>query len=584
MAVLRVLKGSCPGQLLELHGDRLILGRHPNCQIVLDNAAVSRHHAQILESHGTYYVEDLRSRNGTLVNGQRIAGRTELREGDRVRVCEVVFSFHLGMPPAGQAVDADEVETGLAPASDSSSGSVHATVMDKATDESPVIPQWATESEDRSAIVSTLDVQSGSRLRLGVKPEAKLRAILEISENLGRTLNLNQMLPKILDSLFKIFPQADRGFLMLKNPQSNELETRAVRVRYDDQSDSVPLSRTIVNEALKTGRAILSADAEHDQRFKTSESISNFKIRSMLCAPLMSQFGEGLGVLQLDTQDLRRQFSQDDLDVLVSVAFQAAMAVENAALHEEVLKRRELDRDLEFATQVQLGFLPTEQPIVPGYEFFDHYEAAQQVGGDFFDYVALPGGRLAVCVGDVAGKGVPAALLMARMYSAARSHLSEKSPGEALSALNAGLASSGLGFRFITFVVALLDPHTHQAIIANAGHLPPVVRKRGGEVQKIGMEASGLPLGVKQDTKYEQITLSLDPGDVVVLYTDGLTEAMNGQNEIYGLKRLTAFLNQSPDLNLADLGRHLIEDVESFCEDRPQRDDTCVIGFHRLTE
>jgi serine phosphatase RsbU (regulator of sigma subunit) len=296
----------------------------------------------------------------------------------------------------------------------------------------------------------------------------------------------------------------------------------------------------------------------------------------------VSQDGQALGVIQLDSQDLRRQFTQDDLDVLASVACQSAFVMENAALHEELVKSRELERDLEFATQVQLGFLPTEKPRLAAYDFFDHYEAAQRVGGDFFDYVPLPGGRLAVCVGDVAGKGVPAALLMARMYSAARYYLlSESTPALAMAALNAGIASSGLGFRFITFAMAVLDADHHRVTLANAGHLPPILRTRAGAVSKVGQEISGLPLGVRRQGSYEQLTFSLDPGDCVVMYTDGVTETMNPQNEIFGLDRLMEYLGASRHAGVDELGRGLMQLLDSFCEGQPQRDDTCLICFSR---
>ena len=142
-----------------------------------------------------------------------------------------------------------------------------------------------------------------------------------------------------------------------------------------------------------------------------------------MCAPLVPQPGEALGAIQIDSLDHTLPFTDDDLEVLVSVASQAALALENAQLHTAAIRQRDFDRDLEFATQVQLGFLPSERPHLEGYEFHDFYEAAQRVGGDFFDYVQLPDGRLAVTVGDVAGKGLPAALLMARIYSDTRYEL-----------------------------------------------------------------------------------------------------------------------------------------------------------------
>jgi len=586
VAVLRVIKGSSPGQLVELHGERMVMGRHPHCHIVLDNAAVSRNHAQILESHGSYYVEDLRSRNGTLVNGQRIRGRTELKDGDQVKVCDLIFSFHYGAPP--------ELETPTPPfiprAGDRGkvgAQSMLATVTDESFLDLPETPARLVDEppSDKSSIITTLDVPSSKHPRITVRPDVKLRAVMDISRDLAKTLDFDSVLPKILESLFNIFPQADRGFVVLKDGDSNQLAVKAMRNRReDDDAQAARVSTTILKEAMRDGRAILSADASSDKRFHHSDSIASMQIRSVMCVPLVTQAGDALGVIQIDTRDMKQQFSQDDLDLLTSVAAQAALAIENASLHSSLLKQHDLDRELEFATQVQLGFLPTERPRLNGYQFYDFYEAAYRVGGDFFDYVLLPDGRVAIGLGDVAGKGVPAALLMARVYSAARYELIAKpTVAEAMCGLNSGISSSGLGHRFVTFVCAVLDPKTHELTMVNAGHLPPLLRDAKGKVIKIACDDSGLPLGVKQDYEYHQSTIRLASGDTVVMFTDGVTEAMNLENEIYGMKRLTAFLKQAPD-DVEPLGENLVEDVEKFGAGRSQRDDVCLICFRRMPE
>jgi len=355
-----------------------------------------------------------------------------------------------------------------------------------------------------------------------------------------------------------------------------------MRTRREDQSDSARLSMTILKEAMDKARAILSHDASSDKRFSLSESVTNLRIRSVMCAPLVVPEGQSLGAIQIDTVDKAAPFSQDDLEVLASVASQAALALENAHLHVASLKQRDYERDLEFATQVQLGFLPNERPRVAGYEFFDFYEAAQRVGGDLFDYVRLPDGRIAITVGDVAGKGLPAALLMARIYSDARYELLAKpTPAEALSSMNANVCSSGLGHRFITLAIVVLDPSRHTLTIVNAGHLPPLLRSRPGLVKPIGTEISGLPLGIRPETEYAQVQIPIEPGATVVMATDGVTEAMNAAREIYGTQRLTEFIKKAPP-HAAPLGEAIVAAVEAFCAGEPQRDDTCLICFHRL--
>jgi serine phosphatase RsbU (regulator of sigma subunit) len=316
----------------------------------------------------------------------------------------------------------------------------------------------------------------------------------------------------------------------------------------------------------------------------------------------VAQAGESLGAIQIDSVDHSMPFSEDDLEVLVSVAAQAALSLENAQLHASALKQRDYERDLEFATQVQLGFLPNERPHVEGYEFFDFYEAAQRVGGDFFDYVLLPDGRVAITIGDVAGKGMPAALLMARIYADTRYELLAKStPAEALTSLNAGVSSSGLGHRFITLAIVVLDPKAHTLTVVNAGHLPPLLcspssskktapvkqspikqsQVKPAQVKQIGTAVSGLPLGIQGHTVYSQAVVPFQSGDSLVLVTDGVTEAMNPAHEIYGTPRLTAFLKQAPAA-AAVLGEAIVADIEDYGAGESQRDDICVICIHRL--
>src|SRR5262249_55371794 len=157
----------------------------------------------------------------------------------------------------------------------------------------------------------------------------------------------------------------------------------------------------------------LLADASSDAQFNMSQSISDFRIRSIMCVPLMSQAAKPMGIIQVYTEDRRHQFTQEDLDLLVSVASTAAIATENARLHEEILAKARIERELQFAAEVQRGFLPADWPEVPGYGFYAFYDAAYSVGGDYYGFIELPENRLAISLGDVSGKGMPAAMLMA---------------------------------------------------------------------------------------------------------------------------------------------------------------------------
>jgi serine phosphatase RsbU (regulator of sigma subunit)/pSer/pThr/pTyr-binding forkhead associated (FHA) protein len=573
VAILQVVSGAAEGLQYPLIADRTILGRHPNCQIVLQNNVVSRHHAQILESHGTFYVEDLRSRNGTYVNATKIEGRTELHDGDEIRLCDIVLQFvlypstsHPVLTPQKnrQLVEPDNLD-------DLKSGEL---------DHSQIFQTINSDGGFESS-TSIRKLSSDSAQKSTVDPNVKLKAILEISLALGRELRIETVLPKMLETLFNIFPQAEQGFLLLKDPETNKLKVKASRTRGGDEAETVAVSMTVVRHALQTRESILSRNVSDDSRFKRSTALSKMRITSMMCVPLVNQDEEGLGVIQIVTRDDARAFSEEDLDLLSSLATQASMAIENARLHEEHVLRRELERDLEFATQVQLGFLPKSRPNLPGYSFADYYEAALSVGGDYFDYLSLPDGRVAMAIGDVAGKGMPAALLMARLYSSTRFQLlTKKTIEEAVSGLNEEISSSGLGHRFITFLMMVIDPHRHSLTLVNAGHLPPLLRSTGGGVTTIARETASLPLGIMPELTYQSATIPIAPGDTVLAYTDGVTEAMDQNREIYGVERLTK-LYAGCSGTISETIERIVEDVEGFTGDLSSRDDTCIIAVHR---
>jgi hypothetical protein len=318
---------------------------------------------------------------------------------------------------------------------------------------------------------------------LSVKPEVKLAAMMEIAHNLGKAVSLDDVLPKLLDSLFKIFLQADRGFIILQASENAPLVPKAVKHRRAANNETVRISKTIVRQAMSSKQAILSADAAADDRFDMAQSIADFHIRSLMCVPLVDSEERALGVIQIDTLDQRSRFCNDDLEVLASVASQAAIAIENAQLHEQAMKQQAVQRDLELAHKVQQGLLPAAPPEIPGYYFFNYYLPANQVGGDYYDYIPLPGGKMAVVVGDVSGKGVSAALLMAKLAGDVRFCLaSERDHAEAVRRINAMFASSNWEDRFVTFVLAVLDPTAQEVTIVNAGNMPPLLRHSGGRV------------------------------------------------------------------------------------------------------
>jgi hypothetical protein len=452
----------------ELKGDRWILGRHPDCHIVIEVGAVSRNHCQVVRDGGRYYIEDLGSRNGTFVNddAEKLEGRRELKTGDVVRVCDVSFTFGNDAPPPA-------APGGTAPIG---------RMLDGAG-----LGAFLADDEGRSTsstIMSKLEVSSTSRggVALMASAEVKLAALVEITQSLGRAISLDDVLPQVLKSLFKIFVQADRGFIVLQSPDG-KLVPRWVRLRREDAHDTLRISRTIIRHVMESKEAILSADAASDERFEMSQSIADFRIRSMMCAPLLDSEGQAFGALQIDTLDQRQRFTKEDLELLVSTASQAALAIQQAQLHEQALRQREFERDMVLAHEVQRGFLPDHRPELAGYEFFDYYQPATQVGGDYFDYIPLPDGRVAIVVADVVGHGVAAALLMAKLSAETKFALfSEPTPAAAVTKLNERLCQTNMQ-RFVTMILVVLDPLAHRGVVVNAGHMAPLHRRAAGALE-----------------------------------------------------------------------------------------------------
>jgi phosphoserine phosphatase RsbU/P len=548
MACLETSQGFKSKRLFPVFGERAILGRQSDCDIVLDDKTISRHHAQILQVNQNYFIEDLNSSNGTYVNGQKIQGRHRLQENDQITLGDLSIVFHLDYPSEAKRSK---------------------------------IPQIITEPSGlyKAQIISTIGAEA--KTLFTVNPEAKLTALLQITKDLSSTLAMEEVFNRVLESLFRIFIQADRGFLILRDTKTEALTPKVIRCRRILDKDT-RISHTIIEQVIREKTAILSADAASDSRFDTSESILNLQIRSVMCAPLIGSSGQAFGAIQLDTAAPRQYFQQEDLNVLATVASQASFAIEHAQLHEAALKKRELERDLELADKVQHDLLPPAPPAIEGYDFFNFYQPAYQVGGDYYDYINLPKTKLAILLADVSGKGISAALVMAKLSAEVRCCLAdETSPADTLSKLNDRFIQRGWEDRFITLAMIILDPHQHTATLVNAGHLPPLLRHADGRVEAIGAETAGTPLGVLTNYRYKALQIKLDPGDSLTIFTDGFNEAMNEKEEFFGLEGIYKQLKAEAPTATA-IGRGLVDTVNQFMGQQTQSDDMCLVCLLRI--
>ena len=418
--------------------------------------------------------------------------------------------------------------------------------------------------------------------RQELNAQTKLKAILEISHNLGSSLDTDAVLPRILDSLFRIFPQTDRGYILQSDAPNTDLVPKAIKHKSGEADTISPISGTVAARVMAERTAFLSGDAPNDDRLEEmNHSIFEQQVRSIMCAPLMGPTHNPLGVIHVETSDGRHVFTQADLDVLVSVAILAGQAVEYARMHHSLLQHDRQKRDLAMAKEVQMHFLPDGRPDIAGYSFYDYYRPAEEVAGDYYDYIELPDGRLAMIVADVAGKGVTAALLMARLGSDVRYTLTTSpSPAEALRRLNEQMCGHRGDNAFVTMVLCVLDPATHKVTIVNAGHAPPLLRQPDLQVMPLGSDCAGLPLGVHRAAQYDQCEYTLAVGDMVLCFTDGVNEAMNPADQIYGLEAVREFIASAP-ADVTHVGQALVADVRAFSQGRLQSDDICLLGFGR---
>jgi sigma-B regulation protein RsbU (phosphoserine phosphatase) len=541
MALLVVLNGTNQGACIPLSRERTLVGRSAYCDVYINLPSASREHACITRSAGQYYLEDLGSRNGTFLDNDRVRTRVPLQEGQQLKICDCLFSFFEKMPatpPAGLGEDCSATSMAIAfPV---------------------VVADSDADPEDSSTIEASV---KPSQLPLEAQSAGRLKTLLDISSRLSRTLDFDHLLHTLIERLFELFKQAERGFVVLVDEGSGRLVTALTKTRWTEDEATAHFNRAVVRQCLETTQGLLSEEAVTGERRAPGRTPRDVRIRSVLCAPLCAADGRTIGVLQLDTPQRGRRFNEDDLALLVCVAGQAAAALENARLHQESMTRERLYRDMSMARQMQLGFLPRALPAVPGYEFYTHYEPALEVSGDYYDFIPLPGNRLAIALGDVAGKGIPAALLMAKLSAETRfCLLTEPDLPTAVSRISELLAEQISRMDgFVTLVVGILDPAAHRLCLVSAGHIPPLLtRPASGDVSAVmPTDVIGLPLGVMAGIYGTAHWITLAPGDQIVAFTDGVTDAMDAEGRLFRVHGIRAAL-MSGASNVSEAGKRVL--------------------------
>ena len=547
---------------------RITLGRSARNDLCIPDPFASRVHAEVRREGEEYYLQDLGSANGTLYNGGAVEGTVPLTTGGRIQIgeTEIVFddgTYHSSM---GATMITDNSSTSLP----------EATI--------------ALASGDRTTS-GLLEAIAGARSKPDISEVARVARdgregdLLALISKVGITLlsssTLEQTLEQIVSLVFEAVP-ADRCLLMMRDEHSEEMRVAVARLR--DRVGAVGeirVSRNVMDEVVIRGRSVLTSDAQHDPRFASGTVVLQ-GVRSVLAVPLgVSE--KVFGIIYADSPIAGGRFTEDHLKVLTTLASVAAIRVENARLVEARFQQERLERELQLAMEIQQRFQPTAPPVVSGYEFQGISFPCYEIGGDYYDFIQRDNGRLVIALGDVSGKGTAAALLMSSLHASIHAQTgSHDTLVETISAVNRYLADNIPSNRFVTLFYAELDPESGALSFLNAGHNPPLIVHSAGTVEQLA--SGGLPLGIKADADYREGRTNLAPGDVLVIYSDGVTEAASPGGEEFGPTRLYEVVSRNVDASAAGIRDRIESALTKFSQGTQAADDITLVIVKRLAE
>jgi sigma-B regulation protein RsbU (phosphoserine phosphatase) len=542
--------GGAPFERL-LEEEKVTIGRSSKAGLSIPDPMLSREHARIEREGDRWVLRDLGSHNGTYVNGHRMDSIAVLKEGDVLGLGGTVITVHL--TPRTVIEDRGEKErwsehTLLRPASEiiTSEG----------------LPPGA-DTGNEAALVAALQ---------------RLKMLNEVHQALASPMGLAELLTLILDKAFdNLAPE--QGAIFLKGSEGSYY-CAAARPGGADQGASL-YSRHLEREVAEKGMAALVMDVLQDERFAAAQSILGAGVRSILAAPLTDSGGT-LGMMVLRTSGATRHFTEEDLELLVSLASVAALRIRNVALAEEAAERRRLENEVALARHIQVGLFPEYLPPLEGYELYGGNIPSRHVSGDLYEVLSRAGGsEVVLFMADVSGKGIGAALLTASLEALAAAPIEAgRQPHEILGRVSTLLYRRTPAAKYATALVTVLEPATGKLRYANAGHPPALVVRANGEVR--WLEATGIPVGLLPEFTYGSVDAELAPGDTLLLYTDGLTEAADPDGEDYGQERLRECAVANRTMRPAELARALEEDVDRFVRGRPFADDRTLVVLRRL--
>jgi sigma-B regulation protein RsbU (phosphoserine phosphatase) len=518
--------------------DSLTVGRTEAADVALADASVSRRHARLFCKDGRWFVEDLGSRNGTFLNGKPIKEPLPLNPDDRIRIGDTTLR--------------------IASIGDAQAAPGEPTCIDAHTS-GEVLSFIRPAAEILGA--ADADAKAGSRLRL----------LNEVHRALLAPVSRDGLLDTVLERAFAILGP-DHGAVFLKKADGTLF--RAAERHASVSIVPLLVSSRLADEVIGKGAAALVFDAREDERFASAVSIVSSGARSIVAAPLSDDEG-CFGMMALYSNLAARRFSEQDLELLVSLAWAAAIRLRNLSLIEEAAERRVIDRELALAREIQMGMLRRPSFDREGIDVAARLVPARSVGGDFYEFQA-DGTHLWFIVGDVAGQGMAAALMMVMTQTLFRAVATLGLPlGEVMARLNVELARDNERAMFVTALAGRLDLETGRLELANAGHNLPFRLRSDGTVEQVAAKNS-LALGVLEEVSFPLTELALEVGEGLLLYTDGVSDAVNPEGASFGTDGVERHLREAGRLGAEAIVSSLFDAIEAFTGDAAQEDDITV--------
>jgi len=557
--------------IVKLDRTKLTIGRSSRNDICISDPFASRLHAEIRRENEQVLLVDNGSANGTFVNGHRVSGSLRLSVGDVVRIGETEIEYSSG--EQDMLSGATVFLTGLAGQS-----------LPADTITSPIPARSTTDliSSIRSGSISG-EARASSAARTAMKPEKPGRDLLSIVSQVGIALlprtSLEDTLKMTIDLVFQAIP-AERGFLFLK--ENGELTCKIARGASEaalPTASQVQLSRSITNKVLTEGASVLTSDAMHDPRFQSQHSVVLSQIRSVMAVPLASG-EETFGMVYVDNP-FDNRFQEEDLKVLTTIASVASIKIENDRLLDERLEKRRMEEELKVASEIQMRLQPFSPPKLDGWDMTGVSFPCREIGGDYYDFIHRKrDSHLIVAVGDVSGKGTGAALLMSSLHAAVRAQSQTRaSISEVMGEINQYIFENSPSNKFLTLFYGELDPISGTLLYSNGGHNAPIFVRRTGEVQRL--DKGGLPIGMMQGVFYQEGSMEFEPGDVLVIYSDGITESINERDEEFDEERLIDVVKNNLGRSASGIRDRIDESLSRFVGTTAPVDDMTLMIIKR---